>query len=69
MCSSEATNMGFLTDGYSWRLFQFDAQFNLYFAEFIVDSNETSLQILRIFPLIISDESRSLDLACGRGET
>lgn len=69
MCSSEATKMGFLTDGYSWRLFQFDAQFNLYFAEFIVDSNETSVQILGIFPLIISDGSRSLDLACGRSET
>lgn len=44
--------MGFLTDGYSWRLFQFDAQFNLYFADFIVDSKEKSLQMLGISFLI-----------------
>ena len=39
MNSNEATMMGFLTDGYSWRLFQFDA-------EFMVDSDERSLRML-----------------------
>ena len=69
MSSNEVTKMGYPTNSYSWRLFQFDAEFNLYFAKFIVDNNETSLQMLGIVPLIVSDKSRSLDLACGRGET
>ena len=70
MSSSEVTKMGFLTDGYWWRLFQFDSEFNLYFSEFIVDSDEKSLQMLGTFSvLIFSDKSRSLDSACGRSET
>src|SRR5438876_3973233 len=38
----------FITDGYSWRLFHLHSHFDFYFTTFIVDSQETSQNLLGI---------------------
>jgi len=49
MGSNEEQKLGILTDGFTWRLFHLDREYNLYFEEIIVsdfDSAETMLGYL-----------------------